>query len=88
MNIDVNTAEQQIREYAYQIWLTEGSPQGQAQRHWEMARQLAEAEAMASRAAQPGVRPPPASKARSTTALVKTAATKVNKTQGTGKVDT
>ncbi|VFT30585.1 Protein of uncharacterised function (DUF2934) [Pseudomonas aeruginosa] len=37
--------EKRIREFAYQIWESEGCPDGQAERHWAMARQLAEAEA-------------------------------------------
>lgn len=38
------TNEQRIRELAYQIWETEGCPDGQRDRHWEMARKLAEIE--------------------------------------------
>jgi hypothetical protein len=39
--------EKRIREFAYQIWESEGQPSGQEERHWEMARKLAEAEALA-----------------------------------------
>lgn len=39
--------EKRIREFAYQIWESEGKPVGQEERHWEMARKLAEAEALA-----------------------------------------
>lgn len=39
--------EKRIREFAYQIWESEGQPSGQDERHWEMARKLAEAEALA-----------------------------------------
>jgi hypothetical protein len=39
--------EKRIREFAYQIWESEGKPSGQDARHWEMARKLAEAEALA-----------------------------------------
>ena len=39
--------EKRIREFAYQIWESEGEPTGQEERHWEMARKLAEAEALA-----------------------------------------
>ncbi|MDY7560322.1 DUF2934 domain-containing protein [Pseudomonas sp. 10B1] len=39
--------EKRIREFAYQIWESEGQPEGQGERHWEMARKLAEAEALA-----------------------------------------
>jgi hypothetical protein len=81
MSIETKIDEQQIREYAYQIWLTEGCPQGQAQRHWDMARQLAEAETLAASA-----RPPSARKARSTPTPAK--ATVLNKPRGTGKADT
>ncbi|MBD9416169.1 DUF2934 domain-containing protein [Pseudomonas sp. PDM16] len=42
MSID----EQRVREFAYQIWESEGKPAGQEDRHWEMARKLAEAEAV------------------------------------------
>lgn len=37
----MNSNEQRIREFAYQIWQTEGKPHGQAKRHWEMACKLA-----------------------------------------------
>jgi len=37
--------EQRIRELAYQIWETEGCPDGQASRHWELAYKLAAIEA-------------------------------------------
>jgi hypothetical protein len=33
----MNVNENRIREYAYQIWQSEGCPDGQAHRHWEMA---------------------------------------------------
>jgi hypothetical protein len=36
--------EKRIREFAYQIWQSEGEPEGHEMRHWEMARKLAEAE--------------------------------------------
>ncbi|MCY1405341.1 hypothetical protein D9M71_205800 [compost metagenome] len=39
--------DKRIREFAYQIWESEGKPTGQEERHWEMARKLAEAEALA-----------------------------------------
>lgn len=39
--------EKRIRDFAYQIWESEGQPEGQEDRHWEMARKLAEAEALA-----------------------------------------
>jgi len=36
--------ENKIRELAYQIWESEGRPQGRAVRHWELACELAESE--------------------------------------------
>lgn len=41
----MSTDEQRVREFAYQIWESEGKPAGQEDRHWAMARKLAEAEA-------------------------------------------
>lgn len=43
----MSTDDKRIREFAYQIWESEGQPDGQEARHWEMARKLAEAEALA-----------------------------------------
>ncbi|MFV0456735.1 MAG: DUF2934 domain-containing protein [Pseudomonas sp.] len=40
----MNHQEQRIRELAYEIWLSEGRPEGQDTRHWEMARKLAESQ--------------------------------------------
>lgn len=42
--------DKRIREFAYQIWESEGKPEGQESRHWDMARKLAEAEALAPKA--------------------------------------
>jgi len=39
----MSTDEKRIREFAYQIWESEGRPEGQEARHWEMARRLAAA---------------------------------------------
>jgi hypothetical protein len=36
--------EARVREFAHRIWQEEGFPEGQAERHWEMARQAVEAE--------------------------------------------
>ena len=47
----MSAEEKRIREFAYQIWESEGKPEGQEERHWEMARKLAEAEAIAPKAA-------------------------------------
>ena len=42
MNIrEESVREENIREFAYQIWEAEGRPTGQAYRHWEMACKLA-----------------------------------------------
>ena len=35
--------QDRVRQLAYQIWESEGKPEGQEARHWEMARKLAEA---------------------------------------------
>ncbi|MEB0046809.1 MULTISPECIES: DUF2934 domain-containing protein [unclassified Pseudomonas] len=43
----MSTDDKRIREFAYQIWESEGQPEGHEARHWEMARKLAEAEALA-----------------------------------------
>jgi hypothetical protein len=43
----MSTDDKRIREFAYQIWESEGKPAGQEKRHWEMACKLAEAEALA-----------------------------------------
>ncbi|MDD1508079.1 DUF2934 domain-containing protein [Pseudomonas sp. CNPSo 3701] len=40
----MSAKEDRIREFAYQIWESEGKPHGQAKRHWEMATKLVEAE--------------------------------------------
>ncbi|WP_175649827.1 DUF2934 domain-containing protein [Pseudomonas sp. Marseille-P9899] len=46
----MSVEEKRIREFAYQIWESEGKPEGHESRHWEMARKLAEAEALAPKA--------------------------------------
>lgn len=43
----MNNEEKRVREFAYQIWESEGKPEGHEARHWEMARKLVEAEALA-----------------------------------------
>lgn len=40
----MSSDEDRIRELAYQIWESEGRPEGQTEKHWEMARKLAESE--------------------------------------------
>ncbi len=42
----MSTEDKRIRELAHQIWESEGNPHGEDARHWEMARKLAEAEAL------------------------------------------
>lgn len=37
-------SDERIRQLAYEIWHAEGRPNGQDQRHWEMASKLVEAE--------------------------------------------
>jgi len=44
MNVD----EKRISEFAYQIWQSEGEPEGEELRHWEIASKLAEAESSSS----------------------------------------
>lgn len=73
--------DQRIRELAYQIWESEGRPEGEEARHWEMARKLAESEqqgetakpatrarkaATKPTAATPAAQPKPARSARGT----------------------
>jgi hypothetical protein len=50
----MNIIEQRIREYAYQIWESEGKPQGQSERHWTMACTLAKTQAESDLAANGG----------------------------------
>ena len=49
----MSAEEQRIREFAYQIWESEGKPTGQEARHWEMARKLAESETRGERPPAP-----------------------------------
>jgi len=66
----MSTDDKRIREFAYQIWESEGQPEGQEARHWEMARKLAEAEALApskpakASKAKPAAKPAPKSKTK------------------------
>ncbi|UMZ09269.1 DUF2934 domain-containing protein [Pseudomonas sp. MPFS] len=77
----MSTDDKRIREFAYQIWESEGKPQGQEQRHWEMACKLAEAEALAPAkppkatqskpaAAKPGAKAAVKPKAKSATTVL------------------
>lgn len=55
----MNSNEQRIREFAYQIWQSEGKPHGQAKRHWEMACKLAASDVQQSASsASPKVKSP------------------------------
>ncbi|MEP9321142.1 DUF2934 domain-containing protein [Pseudomonas sp. LABIM340] len=49
--------ERRVRELAYQIWESEGRPEGQHDRHWRMARSLAETEAANADGADEAVKP-------------------------------
>lgn len=40
----MNNLEQRIRELAYQIWESEGRPDGENERHWQMATRLVQGE--------------------------------------------
>ncbi|MDR2309207.1 MAG: DUF2934 domain-containing protein [Paucimonas sp.] len=60
--------EKRIREFAYQIWESEGKPAGQEERHWDMARKLAEAESLAPKATP---RKKPAARSKEPAAAVK-----------------
>ncbi|AOE60428.1 DUF2934 domain-containing protein [Pseudomonas corrugata] len=59
----MSTDDKRIREFAYQIWESEGKPTGQEERHWDMARKLAEAEALAPSKPPKAASKPAASKA-------------------------
>lgn len=50
--------EERTRELAYQIWESEGRPEGQTERHWEMARKLAQGEETVDVASPPQEQPP------------------------------
>ncbi|MFW9081468.1 DUF2934 domain-containing protein [Pseudomonas sp. P2757] len=65
----MSTDDKRIREFAYQIWESEGQPEGEDARHWEMARKLAEAEALAPKKSPKAA----GSKTAGKTATVKTA---------------
>ena len=41
----MSSNDHRVREYAYQIWESEGKPHGHDDRHWEMARKLADSHA-------------------------------------------
>lgn len=73
----MNNDDKRIREFAYQIWESEGRPTGQDGRHWEMAHKLAQAEALApSTAEPPKARPPKAAAGAAAKPAVKEPAAK------------
>ncbi|GHB08231.1 DUF2934 domain-containing protein [Modicisalibacter luteus] len=51
--------ELRVRQLAYRIWESEGRPEGQEQRHWEMARKIVAAERESGRDVQPDVETEP-----------------------------
>lgn len=53
----MSTEDKRIRELAHQIWESEGKPHGEDARHWEMARKLAEAEALTPSKPKAGAKP-------------------------------
>ncbi|UQS16517.1 DUF2934 domain-containing protein [Pseudomonas sp. HS6] len=72
----MSTDDKRIREFAYQIWESEGKPEGEEARHWEMARKLAEAEALApNKSPKSGAGKAPATKASDPKAAAKPKAT-------------
>jgi len=50
--------EERIRQRAYELWQEEGCPEGQAQTHWERARESIEQEIQSSSDLQPLVQSP------------------------------
>ena len=50
----MNLNENRVREFAYQIWESEGRPHGQDVRHWEMACKLAANQSMTGQQASGG----------------------------------
>lgn len=56
--ITMNSDEQRTRELAYQIWESEGRPEGQTEKHWDMARKLARSEETADLTPLPQEQPP------------------------------
>ena len=51
--------EQRIRELAHQIWESEGRPDGQDARHWEMACKLTEGQPQGDLPPSPAPKPAP-----------------------------
>lgn len=65
----MSTEEQRIREFAYQIWESEGRPEGHEARHWTMACKLVEAQALAP-SKPPRAKAPAAAKAKAPTKVL------------------
>lgn len=72
----MNNDDKRIREFAYQIWESEGKPEGQEARHWEMAHTLAQAEALAPKKAAASNAKPKAAPAASVKPAAKEPAAK------------
>jgi len=45
--------DERIRQRAYQLWQEEGCPEGQADKHWERARESIDSESQSARYLQP-----------------------------------
>ncbi|MFO2464236.1 DUF2934 domain-containing protein [Pseudomonas sp. 15FMM2] len=72
----MSTEDKRVREFAYQIWESEGKPEGQEARHWEMARKLAEAEALAPSKTKAAAKAKPKPRPTATAAAQKPAVAK------------
>ncbi|MDH1631752.1 DUF2934 domain-containing protein [Pseudomonas mosselii] len=75
----MSVEEKRIREFAYQIWESEGKPEGREEEHWDKARKLAEAEALAPKAPprkKAAAKPKPATPVEKPLALKKPRAVK------------
>lgn len=68
--------EQVVRKFAHQIWESEGKPEGQAARHWEMACKLAEGETGPADPLEPLSTPTPGNGKKARTTKAKPAAKK------------
>lgn len=81
--------EQRVRQLAYRIWESEGRPDGQAQRHWDMAWKIVAAERAAGHEAELDA-PAAPKKARATKASSRPPAKASSKTtaKGTSKAGT
>jgi hypothetical protein len=75
--------ENRIREFAYQIWESEGRPSGHEARHWEMACKLAAAESGQGTLAKP--KAPRKPKAAALKGVTEDAPAPVVKARATGK---